>query len=49
MSLKAFEGTNVLFDSIKTENDQHYWGKKRKEQNTFTQRRGERNHFSTFR
>lgn len=49
MSLKAFEGTNVLFDSIKNENDQHYWKKKRKEQNTFTQRLGERNHFSTFR
>lgn len=49
MSLKAFEGTNVLFNSIKNENDQHYWKKKRKEQNTFTQRRGERNHFSTFR
>lgn len=41
MSLKAFEGTNVLFDSIKNENDQHYWKKKGKTK-TLLHRDGER-------
>lgn len=37
MSLKAFEGTNVLFDSIKNENDQHYWKKKERTKHFYTE------------
>lgn len=41
MSLKAFEDTNVLFNSIKNENNQHYWEKKGKNK-TLLHRDGER-------
>lgn len=40
MSLKAFEGTNVLFNSIKNENDQHYWGGGRGKNKTLLHRDG---------
>lgn len=45
MSLKAFEDTNVLFNSIKNENNQHYWGKKERTKHFYTETGREKSFF----